>query len=240
MNRGNLQVFALRITTKRPRVAIGDQTALQNEPLSLSFGWVQKQKHRYESSRYTLEATQRPLLPRKHVKQSNIFSRSLHFSIASRRFRVLNCSFPTAWDKGEIVWCAEPSGDSLRRGGRFNAWSSLGSLAWNTGMLRGTMLIHWILENKLSISNRDGSSHPLERASETCTRIGLDSPCRGDSPHTLPCKATTWTFNTVARTDHNCTASIPSARGNASSYTLEPKLLVEHKAHRPCLVPYAP
>ena len=30
-------------------------------------------------------------------------------------------------------------------------------------MLRGTMLIHWILENKLSISNRDGSLHPAER-----------------------------------------------------------------------------
>ena len=216
----------------RNSVVICDQTALQNEPFHFHSGGCKSKNTDMNHQGIHWKLCSGRFC---RANMSNILSCSLHFSIASRRFRVLNCSFPTAWIKVKlydvlnllVTRCIEAGVSML--GARWVHWHGttecLEAQCWNIGF---------------SISNRDGSLHPAGRVSETCTRIGLDSPCRGDSPHTLPCKATTWTFNTVPRTDHNCTASIPSARWNASSYTLEPKLLVEHKAHRPCLVPYAP
>ena len=116
---------------------------------------------------------------------------SLHFSMASRRFRVFSVYFPTAWDADGAVEqmydvlnlvvdaCVE-AGDIPIVGGDFNACIGLlesddltmlqhvGPVGMGQRNARGTMLIHWILQNKFYIFNRDGSLQGNE--SWTCRR----------------------------------------------------------------------
>ena len=116
---------------------------------------------------------------------------SLHFSLFTRRFRVFSCYFPTTWDADGAVEqmydvlnllvdaCVE-AGDVPIVGGDFNACIGLidgddftllqhvGRIGMGQRNARGTMLIHWILQNKFYIFNRDGSLQREE--SWTCRR----------------------------------------------------------------------
>ena len=100
--------------------------------------------------------------------------------MTSRRFRVFSVYFPTAWDADGAVEqmydvlsllvdaCVE-AGDIPIVGGDFNACIGLlesddltmlqhvGPVGMGQRNARGTMLIHWILQNKFYIFNRDGS-----------------------------------------------------------------------------------
>ena len=119
---------------------------------------------------------------------------SLHFSMASRRFRVFSVYFPTAWDEDGAVEqmydvlslvvnaCVE-AGDIPIVGGDFNACigpidsddltflQDVGPIGMGQRNARGTMLIHWILQNKFYIFNRDSS---LQQAEGWTCRRALD------------------------------------------------------------------
>ena len=122
---------------------------------------------------------------------------SLHFCMAFRRFRVFSCYFPTAWDADGAVEqmydvlnllvdaCVE-AGDIPIVGGDFNACIGLidgddltllqhvGPIGMGQRNARGTMLMHWILQNKLYIFNRDGS---LQRDESWTCRRAYDGTC---------------------------------------------------------------
>ena len=126
---------------------------------------------------------------------------SLHFSMASRRFRVFTVYFPTAWDEDGAVEqmydvlnlvvnaCVE-AGDIPIVGGDFNACigpinsddltflQHVGPNGMGQRNARGTMLIHWILQNKFYIFNRDSSLQQAE--SWTCCRVLDGAPVQLD------------------------------------------------------------
>ena len=124
-----------------------------------------------------------------HAYSKGIYS--LHFTLVLTRFTVFSCYFPTAWDADGAVEqmydvlnlpgnaCVE-AGDILIMGGDFNACTGsidcddltflqhVGPIGMGQRNAKGTMLIHWILQNKFYIFKRDGSSHRAE--SWTCRR----------------------------------------------------------------------
>ena len=230
MNRGNLQVFALRITTKRPALRLATRPHCKMNPFHFHSGGCKSKntdmnhqgihwklrsgrfcRANMSNSQTSFHAVSiSPLHRGGSVFSTALFRRP---GIKAKLYDVLNLL---------VTRCVEAGVSML--GARWVHWHGtpecLEAQCWYIGFWRTSFQFPTGMDRRIHLSERVKPVHALAST----------GPCRGDSPHTLPCKATTWTFNTVARTDHNCTASIPSARGNASSYTLEPKLLVEHKA----------